>query len=225
MKKIIIAIDGYSACGKSTLAKQLAQELGYLFLDTGAMYRAVSLYCIQNTVDWNDAQTINAALKHIEIQFIYNAEMRRYNTLLNGMVVDEAIRSMAVSNIVSEVAAISSIRKFLVNRQQEIGRQKGIVMDGRDIGTVVFPEAELKLFIKADMPVRIQRRLEELQKAGIFVTAQEVEVNLLKRDYEETTRLDSPLVMAPDAILLDNTYLNPEEQLEIALAFAREKMQ
>ena len=223
MKKILIAIDGYAACGKSTLAKQLAAHLHYLFLDTGAMYRAVTLYLLEKNINWLDAVALDDALNNISIAFQRN-EDGKIITFLNGDDVEEAIRSMHVSNKVSEVAAVSVIRKFLVQQQQEIGKEKGIVMDGRDIGTVVFPNAELKLFVTADMDTRVQRRLLELQSNDIPVSEQDIRDNLIKRDKEETTRTDSPLVQAKDAILIDNTNLTPEEQFNLVLKLVAEKL-
>jgi len=223
VKKILIAIDGYAACGKSTLAKQLAAHLHYLFLDTGAMYRAVTLYLLENNINWLDAAALDEALNNISIAFQRN-EDGKIITFLNGDDVEEAIRSMQVSNKVSEVAAVSAIRKFLVQQQQEIGKEKGIVMDGRDIGTVVFPHAELKLFVTADMDTRVQRRLLELQSNDIPVSEQDIRDNLIKRDKEETTRTDSPLMQAKDAILIDNTNLTPEEQFTFVLKLVEAKL-
>ncbi len=225
MKRITIAIDGFAGCGKSTLARQLADALHYLFLDTGAMYRAVTLFLLENNIDWQDETQLAEAFKKIKIQFGYRASTNKYSTYLNGKNVEEEIRSIRVSNKVSEVAAISSIRKFLVKQQQEIGQDGGIVMDGRDIGTVVFPNAELKIFVTADMEVRVQRRLLELQANGILVSDQDIRNNLLKRDLEETTRADSPLKQADDAILLDNSNMTQEEQLEFVLKLVRKKTQ
>ncbi len=216
--KIIIAIDGYAGCGKSTLAKQLAEELQYLFLDTGAMYRAVTLYLLENDIDWNNEIQLGPVLEKIHIDFQYDVADDKFFTVLNGKNVEEEIRGIAVSNKVSEVAAVSAVRKFLVKQQQEIGKQKGIVMDGRDIGTVVFPNAELKIFVTAKMEVRVQRRLLELQSNGIMVSEDDIRNNLIKRDREETTRSDSPLKKAEDAIELDNSELSMEEQLHWALA-------
>ncbi|MBK8344300.1 MAG: (d)CMP kinase [Bacteroidetes bacterium] len=224
MKKILIAIDGYAACGKSTLAKQLAAHLHYLFLDTGAMYRAVTLYLLENNINWLDAAALDEALNNISIAFQRN-EDGKIITFLNGDDVEDAIRSMQVSNKVSEVAAVSAIRKFLVQQQQEIGKEKGIVMDGRDIGTVVFPHAELKLFVTADMDTRVQRRLLELQSNDIPVSEQDIRDNLIKRDKEETTRTDSPLMQAKDAILIDNTNLTPEEQFTFVLKLVEAKLE
>lgn len=219
MKKILIAIDGYAACGKSTLAKQLASHLHYLFLDTGAMYRAVTLHLLDNHINWLNNKLLNDVLDNISITFQRN-ENGKIHCLLNGDDVEEEIRSMRVSNKVSEVAAVSSVRKFLVQQQQIIGKEKGIVMDGRDIGTVVFPHAELKLFVTADMETRVQRRLLELQSNNIQVSEDDIRNNLIKRDHEETTRADSPLIKAADAIVIDNTNLTPEEQFKIALNLA-----
>ncbi|HRG26908.1 MAG TPA: (d)CMP kinase [Chitinophagales bacterium] len=219
MKKILIAIDGYAACGKSTLAKQLASHLHYLFLDTGAMYRAVTLYLLDNHINWLNNKLLNDVLDNISITFQRN-ENGKIHCLLNGDDVEEEIRSMRVSNKVSEVAAVSAVRKFLVQQQQIIGKEKGIVMDGRDIGTVVFPHAELKLFVTADMETRVQRRLLELQSNNIQVSEDDIRNNLIKRDHEETTRADSPLIKAADAIVIDNTNLTPEEQFKIALNLA-----
>ncbi|HNE46536.1 MAG TPA: (d)CMP kinase [Chitinophagales bacterium] len=223
MKKIIIAIDGYAGCGKSTLARQLALKLGYTFLDTGAMYRAITLYLLNNHINWHDEQALSNVFSQVKIH-IATDQNGRTQTRLNGVLVEEEIRSMAVSNKVSEVAAVSSIRRFLVAQQQQIGSEGGVVMDGRDIGTVVFPHAELKLFITASMEVRVARRLAELQAVGAHVSADDIRRNLEKRDLEETTRSDSPLRQAADAILIDNSDLTPEAQLQLALDFARKRI-
>lgn len=224
MKKILIAIDGYAACGKSTLAKQLASHLHYLFLDTGAMYRAVTLYLLDNHINWLNNKILNDALDNISITFQRN-ENGKIHCLLNGDDVEDDIRSMRVSNKVSEVAAVSAVRKLLVQQQQIIGKEKGIVMDGRDIGTVVFPHAELKLFVTANMETRVQRRLLELQSNNIQVSEDDIRNNLIKRDHEETTRADSPLIKAADAIVIDNTNLTPAEQFKIALNLAEKIIQ
>lgn len=188
------------------------------------MYRAVALYLLQNNINWKHEATLVSAFNHINIQFLYDEKTQRHFTVLNGENVEEKIRSMAVSNIVSEVSAVSSVRRFLVKQQQAIGAEKGIVLDGRDIGTVVFPQAELKIFVKAAMHVRIERRLKELTASGISVTREDIAANLTKRDIDETTRTDSPLQKATDAIVLDNTYFTEEEQLEIILTLAHEKI-
>jgi len=220
VKKLIIAIDGFAGCGKSTLAKQLAAHLHYLFLDTGAMYRAVTLYLLEQNIDWHNALQLDDALNNISIAFQRN-ENKVSHTFLNGVDVEQAIRSMRVSNKVSEVAAVSAIRKFLVKQQQAIGAEKGVVIDGRDIGTVVFPNADLKLFITAEMETRMQRRLLELQSNNIQVSEDDIRNNLIKRDFEETTRADSPLKQADDAILIDNTNLTLEQQFNMALEIVK----
>lgn len=221
--KMIIAIDGYAGCGKSTLAKQLAKELHYIFLDTGAMYRAVTLYLLENDVDWNNENQLKSALEKIQITFINNNENNTHITCLNAVPVEKEIRSIAVANKVSEVAAISTVRKFLVKQQQEIGKQKGIVLDGRDIGTVVFPEAEIKIFVTARMDVRIQRRLKELQANDIVISEEDIRKNLIKRDHEETTREDSPLRKADDAVLLENSDMTQQEQMQFVLNLIKAK--
>ena len=223
MKQIIIAIDGFAGCGKSTLARQLAAKLGYTFLDTGAMYRAVTLYLQQQRISWLDDAQLAAALDDIHINITTDKDGRT-QTWLNGEWVEDKIRSMEVSNKVSEVAAVSRIRRFLVEQQQQIGRNGGVVMDGRDIGTVVFPQAELKLFVTASMEARIQRRFMELQANGVMVTGDEIRMNLEKRDHEETTRADSPLRKADDAIVLDNTDMTPAQQLAFALELASHRI-
>lgn len=219
VKKIIIAIDGYAGCGKSTLARQLAQKLGYIFLDTGAMYRAVTLYLLRNKINWHDDAALAKAFSDIHIRITTDTNGRT-QTWLNDEPVEDAIRGMEVSNKVSEVAAVSSVRRFLVKQQQMIGEQRGIVMDGRDIGTVVFPDAELKLFVTANMETRVQRRYLELQANGISVQGEDIRRNLEKRDHEETTRADSPLRKADDAIVLDNSDMTPESQLQLAMSLA-----
>jgi len=216
MQGITIAIDGYSATGKSTLARDLADKLGYVFLDTGSMYRAVTLYLLNNNIDWTNADALDAALLKISIAF-RRLENGKTITLLNGEDVEDAIRTMRISDKVSEVAAISAVRKFLVIKQQQIGKEGGIIMDGRDIGTVVFPNAELKLFVVADFEVRLKRRLEEIKRSGEEISAEQVAANLRKRDKEETERSDSPLVRANDAILFDTSRHTRNSQLEAAL--------
>ncbi len=220
MKKIIIAIDGFSACGKSTLAKDLAKELGYAYIDTGAMYRAVTYYLIHEDIDPEDIDTIKRILPQLDITF-KNVEGKN-QTFLNGENIENEIRKMYVSEKVSIVAAISEVRKLLVAQQQKLGKSKGVVLDGRDIGTVVFPQAELKLFIMADFEVRAQRRMNELRQKNINYTSSGIQKNLQERDHIDSTREDSPLHQADDAILLDNTNLTREEQLEKAMQLARE---
>lgn len=212
---IIIAIDGYSACGKSTLAKALSQQLGYAYIDTGAMYRATTLYFLRHNINLEDSQAIEAALAVINIHFEYLNNLN--TTFLNGENVEQAIRSLEVSNQVSEVAAIPAVRRKMVQQQQQMAKTKGFVLDGRDIGTVVFPNAELKIFLTASIAERTRRRFKELQQKNITITYSEVLENLQHRDHIDSTRADSPLRKANDAILLDNTYLNKEEQLSKVL--------
>lgn len=217
----VIAIDGYSSCGKSTLAKALAKEIGFVFIDTGAMYRAVALYTIQNGISLDDLNAVNALIRDVSIELEnHNGEAQVF---LNGEDVSEPIRSMEVSSIVSQVAAIKSVRDRLVEMQQELGRKQNVVMDGRDIGTVVFPNADLKVFMTADKEVRAQRRFKELQAKGFQVTLEEVMENLLERDRIDTTRKESPLKMARDAIVLDNSQMDQAQQLQFVLAKLKTK--
>lgn len=219
--KITIAVDGYAACGKSTLAKALAQKLGYVYVDSGAMYRAVTLYFLQHNINVEDATDIDKALRNIYIQF-KNVDGENC-TFLNGNNVEEEIRSMKVSDFVSPVATISAVRKAMVKLQQLMGIEGGIAMDGRDIGTVVFKDAELKLFLTASIEERTRRRLAELESKGVTdITEEDVQKNLLQRDHIDSTRADSPLCQAEDAIEIDNSYLTPEEQLQYALELAKE---
>lgn len=211
----IIAIDGFSSCGKSTLAKTLAKQLGFTFIDTGAMYRAVTLYLIENEVDFQDINALKQALENIEIEIKSQGEENRF--FLNGKDVSEAIREMYVSEKVSEVSALPEVRETLVRQQQKMGAEGKVVMDGRDIGTVVFPDAHLKIFMTASPEVRAQRRYEELRGKGEEVTLEEVRQNLNHRDRIDTTRTVSPLKQAEDAVLLDNSHLNREEQLDFVL--------
>jgi len=211
----IIAIDGYSSCGKSTLAKALAKELRYLYIDSGAMYRAVTLYFIRNAVPVDDEAKVAEALEQIHIDF--HIEPGRTLIQLNGEDVSDEIRQMYVSDFVSEVSAVKAVRLAMVAQQQRMGRNKNIVMDGRDIGTTVFPDADLKIFMTADPKVRAERRYLELKNKGEDITLEEVFENLAHRDYIDTTREESPLVRATDAIVLDNTELNEEEQLQFVL--------
>ena len=213
--KITVAIDGYSSCGKSTLAKQLAAALNYSYVDTGAMYRALTLYFIRNQVDiFHPDQVINA-LNDISIEFRINPKTQQQETYLNGENIESEIRiNPRVASVVSDVSAISEVRRFLVKQQQQLGKLKGIVMDGRDIGTVVLPDAELKLFVTADPMVRAKRRLDELVEKGQATTIEEVLANLEKRDYIDSNRDDSPLKQASDAIVLDNSNLTKEEQFD-----------
>lgn len=215
--KIIIAIDGYSSTGKSTLAKQLAQKLGYIYVDTGAMYRAVTLYAIQNGYISEDYFNVNdfvLELDKIKISFTYNPQVGFAEVYLNGKNVESKIRTMQVSGFVSPVAAVPEVRYLLVKQQQEMGKDKGLVMDGRDIGTVVFPNAELKLFMTASDQVRSQRRFDELRNRGDQVTLEEVLHNVRERDYIDSNRENSPLKKAEDAIEIDNSNLSIEEQFD-----------
>lgn len=219
-KKIIITIDGWSSCGKSTLAKQLAKELGYLYVDSGAMYRAITLYFLRNNVDMGEKKEVKEALKNINLEFIYNAKSNNSEILLNDENVEYLIRDMLIAEKVSDVAAIKEVREFAVAQQQKMGLKKGIVMDGRDIGTTVFPKAELKIFMTADNAIRVQRRFKELYEKNPNITIEEVKNNLEMRDYIDSHREVSPLRKATNALELDNTNLTPKEQLNKALAWA-----
>ena len=215
--KIIIAIDGFSSCGKSTLAKRLAAHLSYTFIDTGAMYRAITLYFIRNTVDLSNQQSIEEALKNIELHFEINAHTKQSEIFLNGENVAQLIREMLVADKVSEVAAIKEVRHFAVAQQQAMGAQKGIVIDGRDIGTVVFPQAELKIFMTADPETRVVRRFDELYAINPHISLEEVRHNLELRDYIDSNREESPLIQAKDARVLDNTHLDKEQQFTLVM--------
>ncbi len=221
---IIITIDGWSSCGKSTLAKQLANELGYIYIDSGAMYRAVTLYFLRNHIDWTKTRAVEHALKDIQIEFIHNPHSGQSETHLNGENVEYVIRDLVVAEKVSEIAAIKSVREFAVAQQQKMGAQKGIVMDGRDIGTVVFPHAELKIFMTADNATRVERRFKELFAKNPNVTIEEIKTNLEMRDYIDSNREVSPLRKADDAIILDNTNLTMKQQLDIAKKWAAEAL-
>lgn len=225
MKKIIIAIDGYSSCGKSTLASELARQLNYIFIDSGAMYRAITLYCLRNHIDWNKPKEIAKALTEIFLDFEYNKETNQSHILLNGETVDALIRDMLVSENVSAVSTIKVVRDFAVAQQQQMGKKKGIVMDGRDIGTTVFPNAALKIFVTADIAVRVERRFKEMLQKNIAATIEEVQNNLEMRDYIDSNREVSPLRKAADAIVLDNSQLTKDEQLKIALDWAIQKIE
>jgi cytidylate kinase len=216
-RKIVIAIDGFSSCGKSTFAKAIAKRLGYLYIDSGAMYRAVTLELLRRGLIKDgvvDTSTLDSILKEINIGFSYDSSRNGYVTTLNGEVVEDEIRSTQVANHVSLVAAIPAVRTRLVELQRELGKQKGIVMDGRDIGTVVFPNAELKIFMTANPIVRAQRRLKELLGKGLNVTLDEVLKNIEERDYIDQNRDVAPLRQADDALVLDNTNMTVDEQME-----------
>ncbi len=215
MKKIVIAVDGYSSCGKSTMAKDLAKEIGYIYIDSGAMYRAVTLYCLQQGLfegDQVDKEALRKQITDIEIRFRIDPETKKPQTCLNGVNVESEIRTMKVSSKVSIVAAIDFVREALVAQQQTMGRDKGIVMDGRDIGTTVFPDAELKIFVTASAEIRAQRRYEELKAKGEENSFDEILKNVKERDYIDEHRTVSPLRKADDAVLLDNSDLTIEEQ-------------
>jgi cytidylate kinase len=216
-KKIIITIDGWSSCGKSTLAKQLAKELGYVYVDSGAMYRAITLYFLRNNVDIEEKKEVKEALKSINLEFIFNPVSNSSEMYLNGENVEYVIRDLVIAEKVSDVAAIKEVREFAVAQQQKMGTKKGIVMDGRDIGTVVFPKAELKIFMTADNAIRVQRRFKELYEKNPNVTIEEVKNNLEMRDYIDSHREVSPLRKAKDALELDNSNLTEKEQLSRAM--------
>ena len=217
---IVVAIDGYSSCGKSTLAKALAKKLGFIYIDSGAMYRAVTLYFLRNNVDLTNHDAVIDALQHIELNF-HSKDYESHITL-NGEEVSDEIRLMPVSEAVSPVSAIKEVRREMVKQQQRMGKSKNIVMDGRDIGTAVFPDAQIKFFMTADPKVRAERRYKEMvAKGDNSITLEEVFENLAHRDYADTTREESPLTRAEDAVVLDNTDITQEEQL----AFAIEKVQ
>jgi cytidylate kinase len=223
-KKIIITIDGWSSCGKSTLAKQLAKSLGYVYVDSGAMYRAITLYFLRNHVDWTDKKEVKKALEEIVLEFHFNPKTESSEMYLNDENVEYVIRDLVIAEKVSDVAAIKEVREYAVAQQQKMGKKKGIVMDGRDIGTVVFLKAELKIFMTADNAVRVERRFKELYEKNPNVTIEEVKNNLEMRDYIDSHREVSPLRQADDAQILDNTNLSEEQQLKIALEWAMTKI-
>ena len=216
MKKITIAIDGHSSCGKSTMAKELARKVGYIYVDTGAMYRSVTLYALRHGLFNADGSVkldeLKAEMPHIQISFQLNAETGRPDTYLNGERVEDLIRSLEVSSHVSPIAAVGFVREALVAQQQEMGKGGGVVMDGRDIGTVVFPNAELKIFVTASAEVRAQRRYDELQQKGMPADYQDILKNVQERDYIDSHREVSPLRQADDALLLDNSHMTIPEQ-------------
>ena len=227
MRKITIAIDGFSSTGKSTLAKQLAKELEYVYVDAGAMYRGVAYFAMQNKfigVDFFDKSALINALSKIQLEFKFNTDLGFAEMYLNSENVEKQIRTIEVSNFVSKVAEVSEVRAKLVEQQQEMGKNKAIVMDGRDIGTVVFPNAELKIFMTASAETRAQRRFDELQQKGDNVSYEDVLKNVVERDYIDTHREDSPLVIADDAIEIDNSYLNKKEQFEAVLELVNDAL-
>lgn len=223
MKKIVITIDGWSSCGKSTLARQLAKKLGYSYIDSGAMYRAITLFFLRNHINWMDAEQVKTALNEISIYFKYNSAQQS-EIYLNAENVEYLIRDLVVAEKVSEVAAIKEVRTSAVAQQQQMGEQKGIVMDGRDIGTTVFPQAELKIFMTADIAIRVERRYMEMFEKNPNVSIDDVKANLEMRDYIDSHREVSPLRKAIDAIEIDNTFLSVDQQLTIALQLANEKI-
>ncbi len=219
MKKINIAIDGFAGCGKSTTAREVAKRLNYIFIDSGAMYRAVSLYLLEHNVDYQDVNSVNNALKFITIRFDFN-EQKQLQTYLNNINVEQKIRTQYISEIVSEVSTIKSVRTFLVDQQKRMGEQKGVVMDGRDIGSVVFPDAELKIFMNASLDARVARRIKEYESKSVKITHDEIKKNLIHRDELDSTRKESPLIKSHDAIDIDTSLLSIEEQVEIVLNLA-----
>ena len=226
MKDIIIAIDGHSSCGKSTLAKALASELKYKYIDTGAMYRAVALFFLRKAMlnESRDEKELVQILPEIKIEFEYNLELDQTVTNLNGENVEDEIRGIEVSNVVSRVSQISEVRTMLVDQQQKMGRLKNVVMDGRDIGTRVFPEAELKLFVTADVDVRADRRYSQMQAKGIKISLEEVKQNLVQRDFDDENKGESPLKKAKDAIEINNTHLTIQEGVDMALRMAMKEI-
>lgn len=227
MKKITIAIDGFSSTGKSTVAKQLAQKLHYVYVDTGAMYRAVTLFAIENNLISQqkfDKISLLENLNNVKLEFVYNENLGYSEIFLNNKNVDKEIRTLKVSNFVSTIAKVPEIRKKLVEQQQLYGVNKGVVMDGRDIGTVVFPNAELKIFMTASPEIRAKRRYNELVMNGENVSYYDIFENVVQRDTIDTTRKDSPLVKAKDAVEIDNSNLSQKEQFEIILKLAKEKI-
>jgi CMP/dCMP kinase len=223
-KKIIITIDGWSSAGKSTLAKQLSKKLGYVYVDSGAMYRAITLYFLRNHIDWTDKKQVQEALKEINLDFRFNERSGASEIHLNDENIEYLIRDLIIAEKVSEIAAIKEVRAFAVSQQHKFGAQKGIVMDGRDIGTVVFPKAELKIFMVADSAVRVERRFKELYAKNPNVTIEEIRDNIQMRDYMDSHREISPLKKADDAIELDNTNLTEDEQFQKALSWAKERL-
>lgn len=227
MKKITIALDGFSSTGKSTLAKQIAKELGYVYVDTGAMYRGITYYAMQHQLvseQYLDKEGLTAQLPQIKLQFKFNPALGFAEMYVNEINVEQAIRTIEVSRLVSKIAEISEVRAKLVEQQQQMGKDKGIVMDGRDIGTIVFPDAELKIFMTASAKTRAQRRFEELVEKGQHVSFEEVLQNVEERDYIDTHRADSPLVKAYDAIEIDNSVMTKQEQFDVVMDLVQQKL-
>ena len=224
MKKIIITIDGYSSCGKSTLARELAEELGYVFIDSGAMYRAITLYFLRNHINWTESEEVQKALNKINLHFSFNSDTDRYDMFLNNENVEYLIRDMVIAEKVSDISALKEVREFAVAAQRKIGNDKGIVMDGRDIGTTVFPDAELKIFMTADPAVRVERRYAEIFAKNPNIAYDEIRANLEMRDHIDTHRQFSPLRRAADAIVLNNSNLTMTDQLKLAMGWVKERM-
>ncbi|TVP52573.1 MAG: (d)CMP kinase [Mongoliibacter sp.] len=224
MQKIVIAIDGYSGCGKSSTAKSVAKQLGYTYIDSGAMYRAATLYFLNNNVDISSPQQVRNYLDSLDITFRPNPESKDQETYLNGVNVEQEIRTMKVSDYVSEVSKLKEVRNELVSQQQKMGREKGVVMDGRDIGTVVFPEAELKVFMTADLNIRAVRRQKELQEKGSKIALEKIIQNLSERDKIDSGRKESPLIKANDAVEVDTSHLQFEEQVNLIVELAYKKI-
>ena len=229
--RLIIAIDGYSSCGKSTVARGLAEKLGYVYIDSGAMYRAVTLYFLQNDIhipsqiEWNERREFyQSHLENILLEFRISSETGKSLTYLNNRNVEKEIREMRISENVSKMSKIKEVREFLVKQQQLYGQKGGVVMDGRDIGTVVFPDAEIKVFMTASPEIRAQRRFLELQEAGINASHDQILNNLIQRDHEDSTREEAPLMMADDAVLIDNSNLTHDEQLQYVMELVNERI-
>ena len=216
-KDLIIAIDGYSSCGKSTFAKTIANELNYIYIDTGAMYRAITLFALRNqfiSKDLFEKEKLIAALPNVEVNFSFNPKNGNNEITLNNQLVENEIRNLQVSQFVSPVSAIKEVRLKMADLQRKMGQQGGVILDGRDIGTVIFPNADIKIFMTADPKVRAQRRYDELMAKGEKVSFDEIFENVVQRDYQDTTRAESPLIQAPDAFILDNSYLTPDQQMQ-----------
>lgn len=224
MQKITIAVDGYSSCGKSTTAKKVAKKLGYSYIDTGAMYRAVTLYFLEHHITYSNEREVEKALENIHIEFRRNPNDGRNETFLNGLNIEDEIRKLYIANQVSEVSAIAAVRHAMVAQQRRMGRKKGVLMDGRDIGTVVFPDAELKIFMTADPIIRANRRQIELAERGDLVDLEDIIENIKKRDLIDTTRKESPLRRAEDAIEIDTSYMTLDEQVEVVCILADEAL-
>ncbi|NQX97945.1 MAG: (d)CMP kinase [Flavobacteriales bacterium] len=227
MNRIIIAIDGYSSCGKSTMAKEIANQLNYVYIDTGAMYRAITLYALRNDLvsdnHFDREQLINSLTK-MHVSFSYSSDLNRSETYLNSENIEQEIRGIEVSNHVSKIAQVKEVRAKLVQIQRQLGKGKGLVMDGRDIGSVVFPNAELKIFMTADYRIRAQRRFDELQAKGDVISFDEVLNNIISRDNDDTSRSENPLIQSEDAVVIDNSEITKDEQLKLALQLADDRI-